>query len=172
MKHEFHFILNEKLYYRLLKLSKSINKNLSATVVVIFDNLNSFIEKNHLTSKEKESRYKTVTSPEEKPYHVHCYLPEHLYRKLKLIHHDLNTYSLAQIIREMIDYFLKGCDKYGNEDFMERLGRIKKIWYEKKSVYIKEKRKFLRQVSHKSNDLLYCITSYGNDFRPYSIQLL
>jgi hypothetical protein len=172
MKHEFHFILNEELYSKLLKLSKSINKNLSKTVVLIFDNLNSFAERNHLTSREKESRYKTLAGPEEKRYHVHCYLPEYLYRKLKLIHHDLNTYSLAQIIREMIDNFLKGCSKYGNKDFMERLGIIKKIWDKKKLIYRKTKRKFLRQVSYKSNHLPYCITTYGNDFQPYLIQLV
>jgi hypothetical protein len=172
MKHEFHFLLNEEQYHKLLKLSKSLNKNLSTTVVVIFDNLNSFVEKNHLTAKEKGSKYSPLSNPKEKRFHIHCYLPEHLYRRLKLLHHDLNTYSLAQIIRKMIEYFLMGCIKYGNGGFIERLTRIKEIWNEMKASYRKEKRKFIRQMSYKSNDIVYCFTIYGNDSLPYLIQLI
>jgi hypothetical protein len=172
MKHEFHFILNQKHYFNLLDLSKSLNKNISKTLVFILENLNPFIEKNHLASIEKGSKYQTLALPEEKRFHIHCYLNENLYRRLKHLHHDLNTYSLAQIMRRLIDSFLLGCFKYGIKDFRERLLKIKKIWEKKKNIYRKEKVIFLRHVSFKPNNKPYCLTSYDDGYRPFQIQLL
>jgi hypothetical protein len=172
MQHEFHFILNQKLYFELLKQSKLLNKNLSTTIVFAFENLNSSIEKNHLSSQEKGSKYKKITMPDEKNYHIHCYLPENLYRKLKHIHHDLNTFSLAQIMRKIIEYFLIGCFKYGDSDFIMRLEKINKNWEIKKSIYRREKRIFIRQMSYNYNQLLYCITTYGVNSSPYLIQFI
>jgi hypothetical protein len=170
MKHEFHFILEQKQYFKLLKLSKRLNKNLSATIVIAFENLNTFIEKNHLASQEKKSCYKTLVNTEENCHHIHCYLPQHLYRKLKHIHHDLDTYSLAQIMRKIIEYFFMGCFKYGENDFIERLGKINKNWEKIKSEYRKEKRIFKRPMSYKFYQIPYLITIYGIDSYPYLIQ--
>jgi hypothetical protein len=172
MKHEFHFILNQELYFKLLKLSKRLNKDLSSTIVVAFENLKPFIEKNHLTSNEKGSKFKTLADIKEKRYHIHCYLPEYLYRRLKQIYYDLNLYSMAQILRKIIESFLMGCLKYGERDFFRKLDKINKDWENKKILYRQEKKCFSKQMSLNKNHLPYCMTNYGNDFRPYLIQLL
>jgi hypothetical protein len=172
MKHEFHFVLNQKLYFKLLKKSKCLNKDLSKTIVVAFEKLNTFIEKNHFISKEKGCKYKHLADKEEKLCHIHCYLPEHFYRKLKHIYNDLNVYSMAQILRKIIEFFLMGCSKYGDRCFLERLDEINKNWEMKKSIYRIEKRIFKRPMSQKIISFPYCITVYGADSRPYLFQLV
>jgi hypothetical protein len=172
MKHEFHFILNQDLYFKLLKLSKVLNKSQSATIILAFESLNVFIEKNHLSSQEYGSKYRTLALPGKKNYHIHCYLTENLYRRLKHIHHDLNTYSLAQIMRKIIENFLIGCFKYGVSSFINNLKRINKNWEKNKITYQREKRIFIRHMSCEFIQLPYCKTIYGTDSRPYLMQLI
>jgi hypothetical protein len=172
MRHEYHFILNEKLYFKLLKLSKRIDKNLSMTINFILENLSPHIEMNHLNAHEEESRYIKLTDMDEKRYHVHCYIPEQMYRKLKHLHLDLNTYSIAQTVRKLIDYFLRGFFKYGNRIFIEGVNKFKTRWETKKQIYIKEKHIFKNQMSYFKKHLPYCMTTYGKDSRPISIRLL
>jgi hypothetical protein len=172
MKHEFHFLLNQEQYLMLLKLSKHLNKNLSASIVKACENLKSFIEKNHLISKEKGSRYQTLSGSEEKQYHIHCYLPENLYKKLKQIHLDLNTYSLAQILRKIIENYLMGCSKYGIKGFTTKLESINDNWENKKAIYKKEKKVFFRQMSYKLYNSQYLKIIYSKDSSPFSIQFI
>jgi hypothetical protein len=172
MIHEFHFVLSQKFYFKLLKLSKRLNKNISTTLVIAVEKLIPFIEKNHLSAKEKECRYKILEEPLKTRYHIHCYLPEKLYNKLKQIHLDLDTYSIAQILRKIIEAFLMGSSKYGEGEFLIKLEKCSKIWEMKKMIFRNEKRVFIKQMSYKIKKLSYCVTTYGNDSRPYLIQLL
>jgi hypothetical protein len=143
MIHELHFVINQQLYHDLRELSLKLNKKLSTTIVFIFQHMGFLIEKNHFLANEKNSEYHFLPYPKEKRIHIHCYLPEHQYRKMKLIHQDLNTYSLAQIIREIIIIFLKGCAKHGINSFLNRLNKISQDWENKKRHIMREK-KFLK----------------------------
>ena len=191
--HEFHFVVSHNTHQKLKQLSKKLNihpydncredkttkkkiKNkptsLSTTIVYIFEQMNAFLEKNHLTALEKDSKYELISHRDEKKVHIHCYMSEDLYRKLKIIHHDLNVYSLAQILRKMITFFLNGCIKYGIKKLNTQLNKIKKLWVIKKTVYQKENKIFVRQLSDKIRGIYYCRTLYGINYRPYQIQYL
>jgi hypothetical protein len=172
MLHEYHFLLNQKLYNELLKLSKCLNKNISETIVFAFKNLNPLVEKKQLTLEEQGSKYKILAGLDEKRCHVHCYLPEHFYRKLKQIHNDLDVYSIAQILRKILEVFLKGCSKYGKYVFVKRLNNITINWENIKSKYQAEKRVFIRQMSYKFNNFPNYLIGYGKDSRPYYIQFI
>ena len=108
-KHEFHFILDQQSKRQLIK--QKIFKGthgLSNIIVSILRIMYPRMEKEHLFGRQRNSHYQKITSdPEQKRCSVHVYLPVDLYRRLKLIHHDLNFYSIAQCLRFIIHLFLE-----------------------------------------------------------------
>ena len=105
---DFHFVVNAKLKKNLLDLRVFRNVySFSGIVVKILQVLYPRLEKEHFSGRERYSRYQLVTPKlTEKRCHVHVYLPMDLYRRLKLIHQDLNFYSMAQCLRWLIRFFL------------------------------------------------------------------
>ncbi|MBN2536072.1 MAG: hypothetical protein JXB88_24540, partial [Spirochaetales bacterium] len=99
--HEFHFVIGQSMRMRLEELDVWGNLyNISGIVVRILSLLVPVIKREHDWGKQRDSRYEYVSPDrEEDRVHMHAYLPENLYRKLKLIHHDLNFFSMGQIVR-------------------------------------------------------------------------
>jgi hypothetical protein len=166
MLHDYHFILNEESYLKLNKISAYMKNSLSKTIVVLFEKLVPYIEKKHLFSSEKNSSYMTIADKDEKRIHLHSYFPEHRFRKIKQIHNDLNYYSMAQIFRKLIDYFISGCMKYGVNEFIKMLENIKDKWENKKKFYKKEKVTFRKQLSYNPNNFPYMLITYDNNSCP------
>jgi hypothetical protein len=173
MNHEFHFIMREETYSELNKLSGELNKSLSKTISFVFEKMFVLTERHHLMSKEKQSMYLKVSDDDnEERVHIHAYMKHQIYRKLKQIHQDLNTYSMAQIMRRVIEVFLKGCKDYGVKRFIEKIEKISKTWDEKKKIYREEKRIFLRHLSYIVERKSYCMTGYDTYSSAFSIQLV
>jgi hypothetical protein len=170
MQHDYHFKLNEESLMKLTEISMDLGFSLSKTIVVLFENFLPFVEKNHLMTKGKDSKYRIIANSKEKRYSVHCYMTENLYRKMKQLHHDLNVYSLAQIIRKMIDLFIFGCNKYGIIKFIDSLVKIKFVWRNKKECYKKENTIFMRQLSKKIIHFSYILINYDINSQPCIIQ--
>ena len=107
--YDFHFIIDERLKKQLLNQRFfSETTSFSGIVVRILQLLYPRLEKEHFFGKERMSRYQLVAADLTlKRCSVHVYLPRDLYRRLKLIHQDLNFYSIAQFIRWMLQLFLK-----------------------------------------------------------------
>ena len=105
--HEFHFIINKSMKERLTRLDMYEKAgNLSGIIVKILSMLSPILKKKHKWGKQRKSRYLPISShPEEIREHVHAYFPENVYRELKLMHQDLNYYSIAQLIREFLRLF-------------------------------------------------------------------
>jgi hypothetical protein len=98
MNHELHFILNEKTLKKLIEISLEMKiKSVSGTVVAIFDRLIPYLEKKQIEFQNRKSEYKLVADLKEKRCHVHAYLPEKLYRRLKELHQYLNLQSCSNI---------------------------------------------------------------------------
>jgi hypothetical protein len=145
---------------------------MSGTIVSLFEKLMPFIEKNHIKAHEKKSKYEIISNPEEKRHSIHCYMPEGFYLKIKQLHHDLNYFSMAQLLRKMIDYFIAGCLKYGIKKFLEKLNKIINIWKIKKDGYKKEKMLFMQQLFTKNPNLPNILIYYDHNSRPYTMQFI
>jgi hypothetical protein len=172
MLHDYHFKLNEESKKKLKKISEDMGVSLSATIVVLFEKFLPFVEKNHFNSKEKDSKYKIIANPKEKRFSVHSYIPENLYRKMKHLHHDLNIFSMAQVVRKMIDLFIFGYLKYGLNKFIEVLNKINDIWKNKKEFYKNRKIIFMRQLFRESINFPSILINYGNNSQPYCMQYI
>jgi hypothetical protein len=172
MLHDYHFKLNEDTKLELIKISEDMNLSLSATIVVLFEKFIPFIDKHHLNSKEKNSKYQFIGDSKEKRLSIHCYMPENLYNRMKQLHHDLNYFSLAQVLRKMIDNFIAGCIKYGINNLINNLNKIIDIWNEKKEFYKKERTIFIRQLYKKNFISENILISYDIYSRLYKIQYI
>jgi len=138
-------------------------------MVLIFDSLDPFLEKNELSAKQKNGRYSKVSKENEPRRNVHCYISEAQFQKLKFAHQNLDLYSIAQLVRKLIEYFVMANLKYGFERLNEKLNNIKNIWKKMKRDYVNEKRKFVR---HFSDDSIKFLIEYTPFFSPASITLI
>ena len=108
MAYDLHLILNEKLLLNLRKISKiEKTKSISGTIVAIFNRLSPVLKKYQAEFQNRKSRYKLVANLKEKRHNFHVYFPEEMYMKIKVLHEYLNFYSMAQIVREVLQLYLK-----------------------------------------------------------------
>ena len=99
--HEFHFVLDRGMKNNLmdLELYRKIG-NLSGVITRVLTLIAPVIKREHKWGEQMSSRYLPVCEdPDEIREHVHAYLQEEVYRELKLLHQDLNCYSIAQLLR-------------------------------------------------------------------------
>lgn len=103
---------------------------MSGVIVQILPLLSPLLKKKHKWGKQKKSWHLQVSSrPKEIREHVHAYLPGEVYRELKLMHQDLNYYSIAQLVREFLRLFLYLVKRFGDNVFLG-LQNIYKQWHE------------------------------------------
>jgi hypothetical protein len=143
-------------------------------IVKILSLLSPFLERVHMLRKQRMSRYELVNSNREmKRRSVHVYLPESRYRQLKLMHQDLNFYSIAQILRMMLRLFLSLIKNYGNI-VIRRLKDLLSMW-KLKRVERKYKLKSIRQLLHfiyQKSTISKFLTIYDYKFSPIDIYRL
>ena len=124
--HEFHYRECGLLIDWLDRLSWHFELSRSGIIVKILDATIPLLEKFHFRREEQDSCYKEIERyryPKknylrreediEKIVSVHCYMPRTLYRKLKQVKGDLNFHSIAQLVRELMRFFLWLYDRYG-----------------------------------------------------------
>jgi predicted DNA-binding protein len=172
MKKEFHFIMNENLFEKLEKFADNLKKSLSSTVVEIFENMIPYLEKKEISFKEKSGKYGSLGDPDAERTHVHVYLTKDLHRKLKLIHQELDYYSMAQILREIIEKYLNECFKSGIAKYRIKLVRIKNNWNVKKLRMIKMKKRIVRHLSSELSAFPLVSVTYDSFYSPCIIRFL
>ena len=156
--HEFHYRECGQLTDWLERMAWHFELSRSGMITMILDTTIPLLDKFHIKRGEQDSRYKKVEQyryPKKnylksedslkKVISVHCYMPEVLYRKLKQVKTDLNFHSIAQLVREMVRFFLWLFDRYG-AGCLKLLGSFAEKAKEKKHRYRKLK-KVLRQLS-------------------------
>jgi len=158
MTHNFHFKLEINTIEKLKKINNI--KSLSGIIKFIIKSGYKFIEKSHYFEKEKNSCYNNINQSK----NFHIYLQEEDYRRLKQIHQDLNYFSIAQIVRKIINRFLFYYEKYGMEELIKKINNLNNLisLKLKKNIY---KNKQLYQKKY------YSIT-YNNEFSPIAFKLL
>jgi hypothetical protein len=98
-------------------------------------------------------------------------VPEALYRELKLMHQDLNFYSIAQMVREFLEWFLGFVDKCAG-DALEELKKIFSQWAKEEANTKLTLREYVRQlfriVQHLPGKNRW-VNIYNRDFSPFWI---
>ncbi|MBN1698100.1 MAG: hypothetical protein JW881_11350 [Spirochaetales bacterium] len=145
--HEFHFVIPDSMKEKLKNLTRyGIKGSLSGLVVKIVSLIDPLIIKEHQWGKQRMSRYRSVSSrPDEKREHVHVYFPEDVYRKIKVLHSDLNCYSIAQFLRGLLEVFLWFVERYGINVF-QKLKKIFNRWKREDERLQHDLRRNLRQL--------------------------
>ncbi|MBN2442362.1 MAG: hypothetical protein JXJ04_13490 [Spirochaetales bacterium] len=171
--HDFHFIMDGGMKNKLKSLDFFENqRSLSRIIVQILNFLTPVIRREHKWGKQRLSKYMPVCNdPDEIREHVHAYVPGELYRELKLLHQDLNFYSIGQLVRGFIDLFLGFVDVY-NDDVFQELENIFARWRSEDEQTRQTPREFLRQLWRIIQNLPEknrLITVYDYNFSPFWI---
>ena len=119
--HDFHFVMDKGMKEALTRLYiKEEKRSLSGIIVMILSLIGPLIKKEHLWGEQRKSRYLAVcNNPDEVREHVHVYFPKDVYRELKLMHQDLNVFSIAMVVREFLRFFLDLVKEHGDNVFQE-----------------------------------------------------
>jgi hypothetical protein len=168
--HEFHFVLDRGMKNDLMDLElykKTVN--LSGVIEGILSLIGPLIKREHKWGKQRESRYLPVCDdPDEIREDVHAYLPRELYRELKLMHADLNYYSIGQMVRDFLRFFLDKVKEYGEKIFDE-LQKLFKRWEKENRKHRLTPRMIIRQLWRIIRHLPEqsgLINLYYSDFSP------
>lgn len=171
-KHQFHIVLPESMMEELksLDLYKKTN-NLSFVIVNILTILNPVLKVEHEWGYQRESKYLYVSEDsEEKRKHVAVYMQEKIYRQLKLMHQDLNFYSIAQLVRALCEFFLELVKEYGDGVYNYLKNEFKRWKEEKeKNKYRITTCDFLQQLCENLPNILTqkgFITIYNDCYVP------
>jgi hypothetical protein len=172
---EFHFKMDVDMRDELLGLDlcKQVG-SFSQVIVKVLKLLSPFLEREHLLRKQRMSRYELVNSDRKiRRKSVHVYLPESRYRQLKAMHHDLNFFSIAQLLRRMLRLFLDLVKLHGNK-IIKQLMDLLRLWEEKKERR-KHTLKSIRQLLHfiyQKPDISRFINIYDYKYSPVDIYRL
>ena len=172
MLHDLHFVITKKDFNLILEKAKELEESLSGIVRIMIFYMMPFIDLNWLKSKSRDSKYKVLNSTPKERFHIHCYVPEDVYQKLKTVHKDLDFYSLSQIIRLVVKYFLHGIRKYGYKGLIERLIKCKKKWNKNLEKFADKKTIFRKQMRKGSSKFTYFQTVYSTEYEPIMIKFM
>ncbi len=166
---EYHFVLNDSLKNKLTAVSDGLKLKLSKTVVFIIENMSPLFNKMHLLYHEENNSVENVNWN----CHLHVYInrsKEELYNKLKSIHKDNNTYSIASKLRYIIKVFIRGVERYGLDVFLKILNKADIKWKNiKKNIKIWYKgARMVRQLSLKKQFAV----QYDSGYSTVLIKLL
>jgi hypothetical protein len=171
MKYDLHCVLNEKLLFDLKNISVDLKtKSISGTIVSVIETFMPYLEKYQNEFQNRKSEYKLIAKKNEKRHHFHVYFPDNIYRKLKELHQYLNFYSMAQIIREMLQLYINEFYKNGIDKVQKKITEIRNKWAKWKSKQ-KDKEIIKPLVSTVIPIPSICVT-YDANYHPYKIKYL
>ena len=124
MKHSFHLTVNSEMKKLIIEFSKKLNLSISSGIIYIIHIIYPLIKKYHNFGEEGlNGQYRFINASS----NIHINMDINDYRIIRKIHNDMYIYSMAIIIRWMIEEFFKGIKKYGFIKFlkiMQRFGNI------------------------------------------------
>ncbi|MBN2440466.1 MAG: hypothetical protein JXJ04_03955 [Spirochaetales bacterium] len=171
--HDFHFVMDRGMKEKIKNLYFFRGfKSVSRMIGKILEVLTPVIGKEHKWGEQRLSKYKAVCDdPEVIREHTHVYVPSELYRELKLLHQDLNFYSIAQLVRWLVDLFLTLVDVY-KDDIFRVLDKLFARWRSDDKAAQLTMRKFIRQLWKIIRFLPgrnRLITIYNSEYSPFWI---
>ena len=169
--HDFHLVMAKgmKEDFRSLDMYKE-SGSLSGVIVKVLSLLEPVINREHQWGDQRMSRYMPVSrDPDEVREDVHVYFPEDLYRRFKLMHQDLNVFSIAQLVRGFLNFFIRLVKQYGDNVYQE-LKQWFKQWNEESEknrlTPLRLVRQLLRIIRHLP-DQNRLVNIYDGQFSPF-----
>ncbi len=160
MIREFNFMIGKELNDKIENYCKIKNLSQNRCLTIIFNMMIPLLKKEHFTGEERGNKYQVFTAVKR----IHLYLDEKLYREVKLLHSNLDFFSMASIVRFLIEEFFERLKKSdGDEKVIER--EMREIWTEfnKAGVWWK------LDVGQLFNP--YLVISYNDYFKIQKIEL-
>ncbi len=119
---EFHFVVNLKMHTKIKNYCENKKISLNQGIKHIVTTMIPFIRNRHFFEKEDNCKYRRIKAAK----NIHLYIDDNLYRELKLIHSNLNYYSIAILVRDMIENFFSCFDMNQNdEDVVNEMNKMK-----------------------------------------------
>ena len=173
--YEFHFKVDAQMKIDLESTDEyKKSGNLSGLIVKILESLCGKMENKHFFGEQKNSAYEFINEDfAVKRESVHVYLPAALYRKLKLMHNNLNFYSIAQLLREVLGVYV-GLDRVHKEGVDDHIKELAAGWEKENSVKKLEGSKLrqLSQLLEGKHENLVLMSIYDIGFSPAHIYRL
>lgn len=115
IEHKYHFILDLDTILELEGILGLVQRDkIRILIKRILELMSVYIDQEHFEGKNRGSRYELVSkNPDVKRKELVIMIPEKVYRWLKLIQQNLNFYSIAQIVRMAIHFYLKLYREHG-----------------------------------------------------------
>ena len=173
MVHEFHFVMNQYMKERLLESDAyERSGSLSGSIRIIIGLLEPVVWREHQWGIQRESRYLSVKNDAGDIINdMHIYISEPDYRQLKMLHHDLNFFSIAQLVRFIIGIYLELSDLYG-ERLESELANLFMKWRKEEKAQKKGKFAVLRQLFQFYMKMPWnqrVFTLYNHHYSPFRV---
>jgi len=118
--HELHFVVTSTMKEKLSKIARKENLSLSKLIVYILQKFSDRVKKRYCFGNEDDNAYERI----EADASIHFYIPKEEYRFLKKIHADLNFFSMAKLIRAILEVFIEEYERMGMIGFEKKCGII------------------------------------------------
>ena len=160
MNKEFNFMIGGELNKKIETYSNKKGIDYNDVIIIIFNLMIPLLKKEHFTGVERKNKYERITAVKR----VHLYLEEEIYREIKLIHSNLDFFSMAIVVRFLIEEFFKRLEKdKKDEDEIKKEMEKTKEKYNKTGVWMKVKEDQLFEP--------YLIISYNANYNIQKIEL-
>ena len=165
--HEYDFVVDVIFEKEVCEISDILQLSKSETMRYILDITYPYLEKKHFFSRRglsEEAKYK-------KSERLKVWLPKRLYRRIKQVHDQLNTGSMAIIVRYLIQWFLDELKEHGLNGVLKILKTT-----EKRLTALKDGKRSLlkpdRDIPFCGDRNLYYWLFFDSDFCLREIKLL
>jgi hypothetical protein len=141
---------------------------LSETIKRILMQLFTIIEKEDYKNKQRFSQYRLIHKNKDiKRVHVNIKIPVFLYRRLKILHDVLNYFSIAQLVRDLLKWYLDLVKDFG-ENFGDELIKLINKWakFSKKSKFLIKYIKQLLTFKGDIKEITKAFYTYSIHFTP------
>lgn len=111
MKYDFSIVINKEIRENILKATKYFNKKRISTIISkILTIMYPYLKNYHTIKEEYIPIYERINWNEK----IHICIEYKIYLFIKKIYGDVNGYSMAYIIRRILEYFTENIQKYDN----------------------------------------------------------
>ena len=169
--HDFHFVINQKMKSQITEThAYTQTGSLSGCIKSILALLLPVARREHEWGEQRKSEYLFVKAKDDdKLADIHVFLPKSGYRRLKMLHHDLDFFSIAQLVRFLIAVYLELFRQYGDDIEIE-LNKLFSQWEQEERQLKRESRNKIRQLLlfvRNSLSKYPIITIYDRDCSPF-----
>ena len=123
LKKLYHFVAKESMKDRIEKFSKYMKLDFSKTMRLIVDTMMPFLD-NYVFFEEESSDFGYIEFGAE--VDIRFYIDPNVYRKLKNAHGVMHSFSIAVMVRKMIEWFFKLIELKSYKWLVENMKRCMK----------------------------------------------